>query len=252
MMVSRIAAAGCAAAAMVTMLWGAARPAVAANFFAPASWNVGDLNSTYQQWDFFTASSGNLPDVGYQTNGAISTTSTAGGSPAIATGSGNLYWPSGDHGFSATIYNHGGSSGAGGLPVGSGTHVIVQTSTVLNVDGIYSGSLEIVDDQGGSITGGSNGDALRYSVIEERTISTSMGAATERDEIWEFYLPNFTGDFQVQGNMVVHSSFDELRVDSMIAGSALALTPVPEPATCTLLALGGLLLGMGGLRRRRA
>jgi hypothetical protein len=53
--------------------------------------------------------------------------------------------------------------------------------------------------------------------------------------IWEFFLPNYTGDFRVQWDQLAHSSFDQLRVDSMIAESAFEITPIPEPATALLL-----------------
>ncbi len=217
--------------------------ATATSFLAPGSWSVGDANTTYQEWDTFDGTTPFAPDAGLNVNPAITTSpSVSVVPPGFVAGSGNFYAFSGDYGFTADIYNHGGSSGSGGLPAGSGTHVIVQTSSTLNGStGVYSDTLELVDLLGNPITGGDNTSALRHDVIFDGVISSPIGDVTQREEIWEFFLPGYVDDFRVQADVIAHSSFDQLRVDTAIGQSAFATTVIPEPASLALLAAGGVM-----------
>jgi len=226
-------------------LAGAANQAFAAatSFLTPGSWGVGDANTTYQEWDTFGDSAPFAPDAGLSVNPAITTSpSVSVVSPGFVAGSGNFYSFSADYGFTADIYNHGGPSGSGGLPAGSGTHVIVQTSSTLNGDdGVYSDTLELVDLLGNAIIGGANASALRHDVIFDGTVGSPLGPVTQREEIWEFFLPGYVDDFRVQADVIVHSSFDQLRVDTAIGQTAFDTTAVPEPASLALLAAGGVM-----------
>ncbi len=237
-------------------------------FYGPAGWNVGDLNSTYQEWDAKLTGTGNLPDHGYQTNPAGLTDPTHGvKSPGFRTGSSNFYSFSGDYGATADIYNH------GGFASGYGTHVIVQTGSTVNHDsdawaasaselvsghgmGNYWESLVLVDLNDIPITGGDNASALQISEISYlQGVTTSMGPVDYQELIYEFWLPGYTGDFRVDWDQVAHGTIDTLRVDSMIAMEAngntpFPLTPVPEPATLGLL-VSGLLVVVSGLTARR-
>jgi len=243
---------GTTIAVMILVAAGAAdhASADATRFVQPGYWNVGDLNTTYQDWGTFNSVTAATPNLGYHANPAIGAgPTTAADSPAAIAGSGNYYSFNGDYGFSADIYNHGGSFGAVVLPAGSGTHVIVQISSTLNGDdGVYSDTVEIVDLAGDPLTGGANGSALRHEVMFEGLVLTSFGEVIQREEIWEFFLPDYVGDFRVQGDVIVHSSFDQIRVDSAISSVAFAPTNVPEPATMALIGLGSTL---AFVRRRR-
>ena len=239
-----------AAVAAALMLSAAGQAlATATSFFEPDAWTTGDANTTYQEWDTVTGTSGNTPDVGLSVNPSITTDPTLSAvAPGFVAGSGNFYAFSAPYRITADIYNHGGSSGTGGLPAGAGTHVIVQTSATLNEgQGIQADTLQIVDLPGNAIAGGDNAGALRHDVLFEGTVSSSMGPVTQREEIWEFFLPNYVGDFRLQSDVAIHSSFDQLRVDTAIGRDAFATMDVPEPATLALLAVGGALT----LARRR-
>lgn len=231
--------------------------ATATSFVDPASWSVGDTNTTYNNWDSWSALAGNLPFdsaatptiTAESTLAAIDTDPFVPGGP-IVSGGANFYSFSQDYGFAADIYNHGGSSGSGGLPAGSGTHVIVQTSSTLNDStGVYSDTLELVDLLGNAINGGGYPSVLRHDTIFEGEIISPMGPVTQREEIWEFFLPGYVDDFRVQADVIMHASFDQLRVDTAIGQSPFATTAVPEPASLALLAAGG---GMILTRRKRS
>ncbi|GAB4108499.1 MAG: hypothetical protein Kow00105_15760 [Phycisphaeraceae bacterium] len=233
-----------AAAALAVACVASQALAVATSFVEPGAWHVGDPNTTYQKWGSFTGQTGNTPDIGLTVNPAITSVPTVSVvSPGFVAGSGNFYSFSGDYGFTADIYNHGGVAGSGGLPAGLGTHVIVQTSATLNgSEAIYSDTLEIVTLLGNAIPGGANADAIRHDVIIEGPVSSPFGTVTQREEIWEFFLPNYTGDFRVQADVIAHSSFDHIRVDSALGQSAYAPTAIPEPASCALWAAGTVML----------
>ncbi|GHB98500.1 PEP-CTERM sorting domain-containing protein [Cerasicoccus arenae] len=219
------------------------------NFVDPDGWVVGGTNSTYQEWDDLQSST---PDIGHSTNPALSSDSTiAPTGSGFATSSGNYYSFSSDYGFAATVYNHGGTSGAGGFASNMGTHIIVQTAATMNEGvGIYPDSIQIVDSLGNSLLGGDNASVLQYSVLFEGIVSSSFGDVTLQEQIWEFYIPNFVDDFQVIGDVKIHASLDRIRIDSDIASSAFSpTTVVPEPSSYAI-GLGVIVLGVV-LRRRQ-
>lgn len=228
-------------------------------FVEPAGWSVGDVGSTYQQWDHKTTGSGNTPDVGLTVDPSGLTTPTHSvKAPGAWTGSDNFYSFAGDHGATADIYNHGGGSGSGSYAATFGTHVIVQTGSSVNGDtgiGNRTATMQITDLAGDAITGGDNASALRIDQVSfQPGVSTFFGPVDYQEFIYEFYLPGYTGDFRVDWVQSIHSTIDTLRVDSMIVepttegSTPFETTAVPEPATLGLVSLGGLVL----LRRRRA
>ena len=183
-------------------------------------------------------------------------------------------------GATATIHNHGGDSGTGSYGTEYGTHVIVQTGSTQNHDpaawatygdgthhelveghgvGNFSDTMQLVDAvTGASIVGGGNDDAMQIAELTyENTVITSFGEASYSELLYEFWLPGYTGDFQVDWDQTVHGTIDTVRVDSMIAmaggggDTPFALTPVPEPATIGLLLSGmAALVGVSAVRRR--
>lgn len=231
-------------------LWASPYISTGQYFAEPGSWTVGAAGSTHQAWDDFFLTSGNLPDAGYNTNPAIATDPVANATGAMVTGTKNFYQFSGNYSADADIYNHG--------TVGTdGTHIIVQTSATANGGTtVIPGSLEVVDLGGSALTGGDNASALvNGDLLAAGVVSSSFGDVDMRVSIWEFFLPNYTGDFHVQWDESVHSSFDQLRVDSLITASALPATSftfqaIPEPGSVVLALLG--LIGVAGTRRSRS
>jgi hypothetical protein len=218
-------------------------------FIEPAGWNVGDTGSTNQTWDALFVSTGNLPDTGfYNVNPSIATQPTLNvSSPGFTTGTQNFYSFTGDYPVFANVYNHntGGSDG---------THVIVQTAATLGGlgDSVLPGTLEIVDLSGNSLSGGANTAALvNDEEMFNGEVTSSFGTVTLQTKIWEFFLPGYTGDFRVRWTEQIHSSFDQVRIDSMIAPSAFApsFVAVPEPASLALV--GACVLGLA-LKRSRS
>ncbi|MBK9119477.1 MAG: hypothetical protein IPM18_07730 [Phycisphaerales bacterium] len=215
-------------------------------FFAPDGWTPGATGSTYQEWDFFTSAATNAPDAGYLTDGTVLPTPNVAG--PYVTASGSFYFWGGPYNVSASIYNYGAAA-----PTGYGTHVIVQTAATMNPDPAAGGpasvildQVRIVDTDGNVLPGGSNAEALRIDQIRTVVVSGMGGTpATQEELIFEFFLPGYTGDFRVSTLVVVHSSFNQIRVDTQVATEAFPITVIPEPATALLLSFGLL-----ALRRR--
>lgn len=248
-------------------------------FYEPAGWTVGDLNSTYQQWNDKDATTGNLPDQGYTTiPGSLTDPTHSAKSPGFLTGTSNFYSFSTHYGATADIYNHGGSSGPGGYSSTSGTHVIVQIGTSQNADplawatygdgthgelvaghgvGVFWDSLQLLDLTDSPITGGANNEALIITEVSYReNVTSTFGPVDYQELIYEFWLPGYTGDFRVDWDQVVHGTIDTLRVDSMIAEAGPGnLTPfvatVPEPSSAVLMLGMTVLGGLGYVARRR-
>lgn len=248
-------------------------------FYEPAGWSVGDVNSTYQEWNDKDATTGNLADQGYTTNPSSLTDAThSAKAPGFITGTSNFYSFSTHYGATADIYNHGGSSGGGGYGPTFGTHVIVQVGTSQNQDeatwatygdgshtefaaghgvGVFWDTLQLVDLSDAPITGGGNDDALVIAEVSYREgVTSSFGEVDYQELIYEFWLPGYTGDFRVDWDQVVHGTIDTLRVDSMIAEAAPGgITPfvatVPEPSSAVLMFGMTVLGGLGYIARRR-
>ncbi len=227
-----------------------AGPALAGDaqrFVTPGHWTVGAAGSTHQHWDVI-GQAVNTPDVAWVASPGLTEAPTLSVvSPGMALGSGNFYSFSADYGVAATIHNHGGAYGDGATP-GWGTHVIVQTVSTLNEGvGVDPLSLLLTDLRGNALLGGAAADALQSAVLFTGIVNTSQGDVEQEERIWEFFLPGYTGDFQVVADVRVHSSFRALQVDTLVSESALPITTVPEPAALLMVLAGG---GALALRRR--
>ena len=197
----------------------------------PAYWNAGDLYSTYQEWDAFTSTSGNTPDVGHITNPSIVDIPTLSVLwPGFVSSTNNFYSYAGDYGIEVEIFNHGSAA-----PAGCGTHVIVQTAATMNPQfevSVYRDSVEITDLFGGAITGGSNNEALRQDERWRGEVLTPHGLVDQQELIWEFFLIGYTGDFLISADIVVHSQLRQLQVDTINVAEAFPITPIRGDLNC--------------------
>jgi hypothetical protein len=254
------------------------------DFVEPTHWSVGDDKSTYQEWDYL-GNSGDDPSVargpdatnprGLSFSGSSyfnpgSPTLAAQGpvfGPAtgysygmVSSSSHNLYAletgapgppPANVYtGITADVFNYG-----TGDP-GEGTHVIVQTGISLNASvGVVPGTLQLVDiGTGMAISGGEASSAkITQTNLYTNLLVEPPGADSQivdyEEAVYEFFLPNYFGDFQLQFNQEWSTSLDALRIDTLI-GPSFAETPgVPEPGTgvALLVALGSFCL----VRQRR-
>jgi len=220
-----------------------AAPAALA-FVDPGSWDIGDDFSTYQHWDVVTADTGNLPDVGSFGPGADSTWSVT--PPGFATGSGNFYAFAGPYGSYADLAGY--DSG----PAGSGTHVIVQIVASLGeggMVGLFPDSVQLLDAFGGTpLDGGANADLLRSDVLTTYDGDFGGQPITIEERIFEFYLPEFVGDFTLDLGFNASAVNFELRVDTILADGPLPITPIPAPGAIAAFGLAG--LGLGARSRR--
>jgi hypothetical protein len=129
----------------------------------------------------------------------------------------------------------------------------VQTAATLGGygDSVLPGTLEIVDLSGNPLSGGANSAALvNDNEMFTGEVTSSFGTVTLQTKIWEFFLPGYTGDFRVRWTEQVHSSFDQVRIDSMIASSAFAPSFVAVPEPTALALVGACLLGLAFNRSR--
>lgn len=204
-------------------------------FQEPTGWTVGDVDSTYQQWNADASTPfalSNTPTTGLNVNPTISTAPVMGANfPAIAASSGGYYAFNESYegyGVFADVFNHGGASGIGGpYPAGSGTRVFVQTLSSVSLDDIsvYTDQIEIVQQNGDPITGGDNASLIQATSLGIYNGASPIGIVPFEEILFEFWLAEYTDDFRVQFEARRHSSFQNLRIDSQIQ-----LSQVFDPA----------------------
>ena len=224
-------------------LSGQAAEGSAVNFQDPNDWSVGDPGSSFQEWDadpidflgdpdVFLFSTSNTPPSAMNTNPPLCDDPNLGvNSPGFVSSSGGYYSFNGNYSLYAEILNHGGMSGSGG-PYNSshGTRVIVQTAATINEDpneggpaGIFAETLELVHLDGSPLIGGENSSAYSITEISDPNllVDSPFGLVHQQELVFEFWLTSYTGDFRIQTDSIIHSSFQHLRVDTLIVGSSI-------------------------------
>ena len=197
------------------------------NFQAPTDWTVGAAGSTYQEWEASEAtpfaSVNSLPTASNVSPAITSLAKMSVQSPGFVASSGGYYSFSDSvptYRIFANVYNHAGSFGTGEPYASShGTRVIVQTAATMNPDyaaSVFPDSVELVKLDGSAIAGGANADLLSSSQLFLGEVETSFGLADQQELCFEFFLPAYSADFRVRFTSSVHSSFQELRVDTML------------------------------------
>ncbi len=213
--------------------------ATGAQFLAPDGWSVGDLDSTFQEWDAnidfenpenaFSFSQSDTPPSDVNVNPALNpdSFSTMGVDlPGFVAGSGGYYAFGGPYTIYADVLNHGGLAGNGG-PYESnfGTRVFVQTAATMSGGAtVLDESMQLVQPDGSSITGGDSASALQAIELFVGDVDTPIGVLPQQELLYEFWLPGYTGDFRVEFGMMQSSSFQHLRIDTLIQ-KADALDP---------------------------
>jgi hypothetical protein len=165
-------------------------------------------------------------------------------------------------------FENGSTNNTGGLVLTSaGTAVFIigdPASTTAHNWGVGGGTIGFGANQGAGIFGVSDSDIDQDSDADLLVARINFAAGNETVDLW--MNPDLTAgtpsddgravagleltDFTFDGLLLGTGSGDNYRlgVDEMrIADSFEDLTPIPEPATMTLLALGGL----AAVRRRR-
>ncbi len=211
-------------------------------FNEPTDWAVGDAGTTYQEWTGAPGSPINLAPAHVSDPALAAPVLSATG--AFIASSGGYYSFAANYSLKANVANY----GAEGL----GTWVIVQTGATLNPDLIYPGeegtggsvlrdTFRVLDSVGNVLATSSVSDVIR--TLYDPAYESSFGTVQYEQLSWSAFLPGYTGDFTVDFGVKVHSSFQELRIDS-------AVVAVPEPGTYALLLAGLGAVGFVARRRR--
>ncbi len=204
-------------------------PALAAfNFQEPTDWAVGDPGSTYQNWQaslIAPFAGTNSPANDLNANPTIATPPNMGvQTPGFVPSSGGYYSYSGDYWISANIYNHGGANPL--YTSGYSTRVIVQTSATTNPEvdiSVFTDMIELVKLDGTSLTGGTNAELVGVTQLFLQEAETPFGLANLEELRFEFLLPAYSSDFRVRLQASIHSSFQELRVDTLLVADDTAI-----------------------------
>jgi hypothetical protein len=219
--IAKMIGGGLLAFAIVIGLVGSA--ARAATFIEPTTWEVGDLNSTYQEW---TAGGDNTKPVTGATqmvrsaNPVLATDPVLSQAGAFIAGSGGLYSFSGPYTLTAQIPSH----SVGGA---TGTYILVQAASTMNPD---------YDPEGNQTGGSLLRDTIKIYDAANQLLDTSLTAEVTRtfyapnyplfggvgyEEVaWQVFVPGLVGDFKVTAQVMVHASLQAMRVDSLVATAA--------------------------------
>jgi hypothetical protein len=98
--------------------------------------------------------------------------------------------------------------------------------------GVFWDTLKLVNLDGIPIPGGDNLSALQITeVYYDNETESSWATVAYLELIFEFWLPDYTEDFQVNWDQCLHATIDTLRVDTMISDQAYPITQPPPMIT---------------------
>jgi hypothetical protein len=195
----------------------------AATFIEPTTWEVGDLNSTYQEWTAGGTSAQPVTGAAQMvrtTNPWLAIDPVLSQTGAFIAGSGGLYSFSGPYTVTAQIPSH-------SVTGASGTHILVQAASTMNPD---------YDPEGNQTGGSVLRDSIKIYDAADQLLDTSLTAEVTRtfyapnyplfggvgyEEVaWQVFVPGLVGDFKVTTQVMVHAGVQAMRVDSIVAAAA--------------------------------
>jgi hypothetical protein len=228
-------------ALIVVLQLGSLACGAAFNFQEPTDWTVGAPGSTFNNWEAAPDSTNYLPAKKFSVSNTTPSLSTV--SPAI-TGVSNLnvlpyglvggsggYYAFNElvegegYGIFANIYNHGGSTGVGTpYSSGYGTRVIFQTAATTNTSlnfSIFQDSVEFLNLDNSPFPVTRSPQLIGVTeIFRQGGVETPFGLAEQQELLFEYYLPEYSGDFRVRFRAAMHSSFQEFRVDTLLVEEA--------------------------------
>jgi autotransporter-associated beta strand protein len=227
------------------------------NFYSPAFWTAGTTQySTMQQWD--TQPGSETPTTSDDspwfaappingTNNLFDNDNQPGG-VSIGTPMLNV-----SGGVNSTPYLISGGTpdaavpnyGVGATPVDAvytGTHVIVQLASTVGSEDFNGtvGGQSVNPDSMQILTGGDGGGTVlateTSSAFLRKTLISSVNSGINNpftgtpvfmeNWIYEFFIPNYTGEFRANWSHDFHTVFEAVRIDSALTtGSAFPITP---------------------------
>lgn len=194
-------------------------------------WSRGDSNSTYAEWDTFTAANDvdgvNLPDIGASGPGSPTLTQTAldPGGFAILASSGNIYSFNSRTSFDIEVPSY-------DLGAGYNTRVVAQTRTLGNVPDLDSIALTY-NDGNADVT-----VAPEYVLQQNVTEGDFAGLiSTFGWDVSGLNPEGFSFAFAAAGSSM---SLANIAVDTYTQTGAFAAFPtvIPEPTAAVLIVIG--------------
>jgi hypothetical protein len=188
-------------------------------FDEPVQWSVGDLNTTYQKWSAEGPSSPILSVPREKTSNPLLSMDPVFGWSEEATifGSGGLYSFGDNYTISAQIPGHSPANA-------EGTHIRVQmlASMMPDYDPEGDGSWGSVRRESIKIYDSNNVLAITsdsIDVVRTAYYPSYLAGFPGEEILWDVFVPDLVGDFHITAEVMLHCSFQALRVDSWVVVS---------------------------------